>query len=105
MPPVTENLESKRFRISSIAFGNQTVSMKTKFETHGFASTPRGEFAFIVQSFTLTKNLSGRSPERRASCTFRIKLCINVFVNRDFDLLEVVIVKEVGFCMNRARAN
>jgi hypothetical protein len=43
-----------KLRLSPIAFGNQTISrekrLETTFskETHGFASLPRGRFAFIV---------------------------------------------------------
>ena len=45
---------------SSIAFGNQTISPcdrgkcpRSAFETHGFASLPRGKFAFIVCNLNL----------------------------------------------------
>jgi hypothetical protein len=53
--------------LSSIAFGNQTISSAKirpkKFwdfirrETHGFASLPHGKFAFIVYNRRLRKEL------------------------------------------------
>jgi hypothetical protein len=47
--PIVRVLESKRFRISSIAFGNQTISIQlgSGLETHGFASSLHSEFAII----------------------------------------------------------
>ena len=47
-------VESLKSWLFPIAFGNQTISLgealelKTPEETHGFASPPRGGFAFIV---------------------------------------------------------